>query len=73
MARIRIRNEWMEQHLFRVRAIVAGVIAVILLLFVAGRLIDLQLVNYSHYATLAEGNRLHDESVTPPRDRKSVV
>ncbi|MFI4920239.1 MAG: penicillin-binding protein 2 [Gammaproteobacteria bacterium] len=77
MARIRIRNEWMEQHLFRVRAIVVGVIAMILLLFVAGRLIDLQLVNYSHYATLAEGNRLHDEPVTPPRglifDRNGVA
>ena len=77
MARIRIRNEWMEQHLFRVRAIVVGVIAVGLLLFVAGRLIDLQIVNYSHYATLAEGNRLRDEPVTPPRglifDRNGVA
>ncbi|HEV7166065.1 MAG TPA: penicillin-binding protein 2 [Gammaproteobacteria bacterium] len=77
MARIRIRNEWMEQHLFRVRAIAVGAIALVLLLVVAGRLIDLQLVNYSHYATLAEGNRLHDEPVTPPRglifDRNGVA
>ncbi len=76
MARIRIRNEWLEQHLFRVRAIVAGAIALLLLLLVAGRLIDLQMVNYSHYATLSEGNRLRDESVTPPRglifDRNGV-
>jgi len=76
MARIRIRNEWLEQHLFRVRAIVVGAIALILLLVVAGRLIDLQLVNYSHYATLSEGNRLRDEPVTPPRglifDRNGV-
>ena len=43
MARIRIRNEWMEQHLFRVRAIAVGAIALVLLLVVAGRLIDLQL------------------------------
>ncbi len=77
MARIRIRNEWMEQHLFRVRAIVVGAIALGLLLFVAGRLINLQIVNYSHFATLAEGNRLRDEPVTPPRglifDRNGVA
>ena len=76
MARIRIRNEWLEQHLFRVRAIVVGAIALLLLLVVAGRLIDLQMVNYSHYATLSEGNRLRDEPVTPPRglifDRNGV-
>src|SRR5579872_5242860 len=76
MARIRIRNEWMEQYLFRVRAIVVGAIALLLLLFVAGRLIDLQLVNYAHFATLAEGNRLRAEPVTPPRglifDRNGV-
>jgi len=53
MARIRIRNEWMEQHLFRVRAVVVGAIALILLVVVGGRLIDLQLINYSHFATLA--------------------
>jgi len=76
MARIRIRNEWMEQHLFRVRAIVVGAIALTLLLLVVGRLMNLQLVNYNHYATLAEGNRLRDEPVTPPRglifDRNGV-
>lgn len=76
MARIRIRNEWLEQHLFRVRAIVAGAVALVLLLVVAGRLFDLQLVNYAHFSTLAEGNRLRDEPVTPPRglifDRNGV-
>ncbi len=76
MARIRIRNEWMEQHLFRVRTLVVGGIALLLLLVVAGRLVYLQLINYSHFATLAEGNRLRDEPVTPPRglifDRNGV-
>ncbi len=76
MARIRIRNEWLEQYLFRVRAIVVGAIALLLLLVVAGRLIYLQIVNYSHFATLAEGNSLRAEPVTPPRglifDRNGV-
>ena len=76
LPRIRIRNEWLEQHLFRVRTIVVGGIGLLLLLVVAGRLVYLQMINYSHYATLAEGNRLRAEPVTPPRglifDRNGV-
>ena len=76
LPRIRIRNEWLEQHLFRVRAIIVGAIGLLLLLVVAGRLVYLQMINYSHYATLAEGNRLRAEPVTPPRglifDRNGV-
>jgi penicillin-binding protein 2 len=76
MARIRIRNEWLEQHLFRVRAIIVGIIALLLVLLVVGRLFYLQVLHYSHYATLAEGNRLRPELITPPRglifDRNGV-
>ena len=76
MARIRIRNEWLEQHLFRVRTIAVGVIALLLFLVVAGRLVYLQVINYSHFASLAEGNRLRAEPVQAPRglifDRNGV-
>src|ERR1700691_2177538 len=76
MARIRIRNEWLEQHLFRVRTIAVGIIALLLVLLVVGRLFYLQVLHYSHYATLAEGNRLRPELITPPRglifDRNGV-
>jgi len=76
MPRIRIRNEWLEQHLFRVRAIVVGVIAGLLFLVVIGRLVYLQMINYSHFASLAEGNRLRAEPVQAPRglifDRNGV-
>ncbi|HEX7966290.1 MAG TPA: penicillin-binding protein 2 [Gammaproteobacteria bacterium] len=76
MPRIRIRNEWLEQHLFRVRALVVGLIALLLFMVVLGRLVYLQMVNYSHFVTLSEGNRLRAEPVTPPRglifDRNGV-
>ena len=76
MPRTRIRNEWLEQHLFRVRAIVVGVIAALLFLVVMGRMVWLQMVNYSHFASLAEGNRLRAEPVEAPRglifDRNGV-
>src|ERR1041385_6026894 len=76
MPRIRIRNEWLEQYLFRTRALVVGAVAMLLFLVVIGRLVYLQIVNYSHFATLAERNRLRAEPVTPPRglifDRNGV-
>ena len=76
MPRIRIRNEWLEQYLFRVRAIVVGIIAGLLFLVVMGRMVYLQMINYSHFASLAEGNRLRAEPVQAPRglifDRNGV-
>ena len=76
MPRIRIRNEWLEQYLFRVRAVVVGAIAALLFLVVMGRMVWLQMINYSHFASLAEGNRLRAEPVQAPRglifDRNGV-
>lgn len=77
MARIRIRNEWLELHQFTTRIIIVAVIGLLLLLAVATRLFYLQIINHSHYVTLAEGNRLRTEPVTPPRgliyDRNGVL
>ena len=77
MARIRIRNEWLERHQFAVRVVIVGIIGLVLLLAVVARLFYLQVISHSHYATLAEGNRLRDEPVTPPRglifDRNGVL
>ncbi|HSC48002.1 MAG TPA: penicillin-binding protein 2 [Gammaproteobacteria bacterium] len=76
MARTPIRNEWLEQHLFRVRAILVGAVGLLLLAIVVGRLFYLQIVSYRHFTTLAEGNRLRAEQVAPPRglifDRNGV-
>ncbi|HEY1991346.1 MAG TPA: penicillin-binding transpeptidase domain-containing protein, partial [Gammaproteobacteria bacterium] len=76
MPRIRIRNEWLEQYLFRVRAVVVGAVAALLFLVVMGRMVWLQMINYSHFVSLAEGNRLRAEPVQAPRglifDRNGV-
>jgi penicillin-binding protein 2 len=77
MARTRIRNEWLERHQFATRIIIVAIIGLTLLLAVASRLFYLQIINHSYYATLAEGNRLRTEQVTPPRgliyDRNGVL
>ncbi|HVC37452.1 MAG TPA: penicillin-binding protein 2 [Gammaproteobacteria bacterium] len=77
MARIRIRNEWLERHQFAARIVIVAITGLLLLLVVAARLFYLQIINHSHYVTLAEGNRLRAEPVTPPRgliyDRNGVL
>ncbi|MGA9855460.1 MAG: penicillin-binding protein 2 [Gammaproteobacteria bacterium] len=77
MARIRIRNEWLERHQFATRTVIVAIIGLVLLLAVATRLFYLQIISHAYYATLAEGNRLRTEQVTPPRgliyDRNGVL
>lgn len=77
MARIRIRNEWLERHQFKVRVATIGIIGAALLLAVMARLFYLQVIQHAYYANLAQGNRLRDEPVTPPRglifDRNGVL
>src|ERR1700722_8150452 len=73
----RIKNYFAENRLFTVRSIVAGVIAAVLLLTVAGRLFYLQVLKYDYYANLSQGNRIRTEPIPPSRglilDRHGVV
>jgi penicillin-binding protein 2 len=73
----RIKNYFAENRLFAVRSIVAGVIAAVLLLTVAGRLFYLQVLRHDYYATLSQGNRIRTEPIPPSRglilDRHGVV
>ncbi|MGB9429858.1 MAG: penicillin-binding protein 2 [Gammaproteobacteria bacterium] len=77
MARIQIRNEWLERHQFSLRIISVGILGLLLLLAVVARLFYLQIVNHEHYVALAETNRLRNEPVMPPRgliyDRNGVL
>ncbi len=73
----RIKNYFAENRLFSVRSILAGVIAGVLLLAVAGRLFYLQVLRYEYYSTLSQGNRIRTEPIPPSRglilDRHGVV
>jgi penicillin-binding protein 2 len=75
--RVRIKDHWAEQRIFTLRSIVAGVLVVVLLLAVAGRLFYLQVLRYDYYAELSQGNRVRTEPVPPSRglilDRHGVV
>jgi penicillin-binding protein 2 len=73
----RIKNTFAETRLFTIRSIVAGVLAAVLLLSVAGRLFYLQVLKYEYYSTLSLGNNIRNEPIPPSRglilDRHGVV
>ena len=73
----RIKNYFAESRLFTVRSIVAGIIATVLLLAVAGRLFYLQVLKFDYYSNLSQGNSIRNEPIPPSRglilDRRGVV
>jgi len=73
----RIKNYFAESRLFTVRSIVAGIVATVLLLAVAGRLFYLQVLKYNYYSNLSQGNSIRNEPIPPSRglilDRHGVV
>ena len=73
----RIKNTFAENRLFTIRSIVAGVIAIVLLFTVAGRLFYLQVLKFEYYSSLSLGNDIRNEPIPPSRglilDRHGVV
>jgi penicillin-binding protein 2 len=65
--RAQIKNSFAENRLFTVRSIIAGVLASVLLLSVAGRLFYLQVLKYQYYSELSQGNRIRTEPIPPSR------
>ena len=75
--RDQVKNYNAETRVFTDRSVAAGIIALVLLLLVAGRLFYLQVLRYDYYSTLSQGNRIRIEPIPPRRglilDRNGVV
>ena len=75
--RDQVKNYYAETRVFVDRSIAAGIIALLLLLVVSGRLFYLQVLKHDYYSTLSQGNRIRIEPVPPRRglilDRNGVV
>jgi penicillin-binding protein 2 len=63
----RIKDHWAEQRLFLRRVILSSVIALALIGLVAGRLTQLQVVNYDYFSAQSQGNRISVQPVPPIR------
>ncbi len=77
MSSVRIKDHWGEQRLFEQRAIIAGVIIVLLTTVLIGRLVVLQVFRHDYYTELSQGNRVRIEPLPAPRglilDRHGTV
>lgn len=72
-----LRNSQRELHFFRLRLIVSGSVVLGMFLLLAVRFFYVQVVDYDHYRTLAEANRISVVPIVPNRglilDRNGVV
>lgn len=62
-----IKDHHSERRLFIARVILTSVVAILLLGTVIGRLVQLQVVEYEHFAERSQGNRIRIEAVPPIR------
>ncbi|MCP1727378.1 penicillin-binding protein 2 [Natronospira proteinivora] len=67
MSDLHIRNQNKDRRLYFNRAVLAAVVATGLLLLLVTRMFILQVVDYQHYSTLADGNRVRVEPIPPTR------
>ena len=63
----RIKDHWAEQQLFLRRVILSSIIALGLISLVAGRLTQLQVINYEYFSAQSQGNRISVQPVPPTR------
>jgi len=77
LKREQLKDDFLEHRLIRRRLVLAAVVTVVLLSLVVGRLYVLQVVEYDHYVTLSDSNRIRIKALPPTRglifDRHGVV
>jgi penicillin-binding protein 2 len=75
--REQLKDDYLENRLIRRRLVLSAIITAILLSLVLGRLYVLQVVEYEHYSTLSDSNRIRIKALPPTRglifDRNGVV
>lgn len=74
---IRLKDHEKDARLVRNRVVVGAVVVVLLICVLIARLYFLQVIQYDYHSTLSENNRVHVQSIPPPRgliyDRNGVV
>jgi penicillin-binding protein 2 len=75
--REQLKDDFLENRLIRQRLMLAAAVIVFLLGLVVARLYVLQVVEYEHYVTLADSNRIRIKALPPTRgliyDRHGIV
>ncbi|PIE20779.1 MAG: penicillin-binding protein 2 [Neptuniibacter caesariensis] len=77
MAAERLKDHSTESRTFRIRAVLAFIVVVIMFLLLAGRMYYLQVVEHERFAAMSEDNRVQLQPVPPTRgliyDRNGVL
>jgi len=72
-----LKDHFRENRLFVDRSVMALLIMVLLVVLLLAQLVNLQILDHSHYTTLSEGNRVKISAIPPTRgliyDRNGVV
>jgi penicillin-binding protein 2 len=75
--RVQIKDDFFEYSLIRRRLILSAVIVLVLLTMLVVRLYVLQILDYEHFSTLSDSNRVQIRALPPTRgliyDRNGVV
>ena len=75
--RVHLKDDHLESRLIRRRLVVSAIIILVLILTLLIRLYVLQVVDYEHFATLSDSNRVRIKALPPARgliyDRNGVV
>ncbi len=75
--RVHLKNEYLETRLIRRRIVLSALFILVLLSVLLGRLYVLQIVDYDHFSTLSDNNRIRIKALPPARgliyDRNGVV
>ena len=75
--REQLKDDYLENRLIRRRLILSAVFIAMLMGLVLGRLYMLQVIEYEHYSTLSDSNRIRIKALPPTRglifDRNGIV
>ena len=75
--RVHLKDDFLESRLIRRRLVLSAVFIFALIALVLGRLYVLQIVDYDHFNTLSDSNRVRIKALPPTRglifDRLGVV
>lgn len=75
--RVQLRDDYLESRLIRRRLVLSAAFIFVLITLVLGRLYVLQIVDYDHFSTLSDSNRVRIKALPPTRglifDRNGVV
>ena len=67
MPQLSIKNHLFESQLFLSRAIVSGILVLVLLMVLVGRMFYLQVMSHDHFITLSKDNRVKLQPLPPTR------